>query len=371
MSFCYTIMKKYIIIIIEEKYMKLLLLLLVVVIGIMPLELTTMKMILMTILFALWIIYVFIFIYHNQKKKRHDNKYQSHLYIKDVPRIRSAAELTYLMNGRINHDLLGILVMELIRKRALLLRYNQENDDYVFVGNNDLETSEKVTYAEKYLLEWLLIKIGNGEKVSLSLIKKDAYTNSAYFLSCYDEWQTFASFEGTKPTFFESTKKVLDSILGYIVLSIILALISLYNSLLPVITVLSLGSTLVLIIYINSYFIRTKEGNSEYLRWKSFSNSIKKGDACNNISNFSLIERVVVYAKILKVNTRMMITNISTQTERKIDDNEFIKYEMTGITDEICKKMKRFVSTALVISFFLPINKGSRATVKRNNKRKG
>lgn len=364
-------MEKYIIIIIEEKYMKLLLLLLVAVIGIMPPELTTMKIILMTILFALWIVYVFIFIYRNQKKKHHDNRYQDHLYIKDVPRIRSVAELTYLMNGKINHDLLGISVMELIRKKALFLRYNQESDDYVFVANHNLDTYEKTTYTEKYLLDWLLTKIGNGEKVSLSLIKKDAYTNSAYFLSCYDDWQIFASFEGTKPTFFESTKEIIDSIMGYIVLSIILALICLYNNLLPVITVLSLVSTFILILYINSYFIRTKEGNSEYLRWKSFSNSIKKGDACNNISNLSILERVIIYAKILRVNPRTMMTNISAQNEGKIDDNEFIKYEMTGITDEICNKMKRFVSIALVISFFLPINKGSRAIVSRKNNRKG
>lgn len=346
--------------------MKVLLLILIIVINFLPHDYIDFKIVLLSIAMLSWIVYVLIVLCRLQKEKSSKNKRENDLYIKDIPKTRTVFELYYLLNKQIDAPVLGISLMELIRKKALLLRYNPKNDDYIFIYNSNI--GEKLTHAENFLLDWILTKIGNGERVSFSLIKKDACTNSAYFLSCYEDWRMLASLEGTKPPFFEITNHIVDQMVAYISLSIFLALVSLFNSASPMITVPSLVSTLILIMYINSFYLRTKDGNNEYYKWISFADSIKKGDACNNTSSLISLERVAIYSKILGVKANNMWTSISMGNICDITDSEFIKYAMIGIIDEIQMRMKKLVSAAMMISFVFPRNKGSRANVKYKRK---
>lgn len=346
--------------------MKILLLILFLIINFIPQNYVTLKIYLMSGLLVFWIFYVLGFIWHVQKDRAVKNKFEKHLYIKDIPTVRTVVEVGYLLHGKIHSSMLGTSIIELVRKKALLLRYNPKDKDYVFIYNN--VGSEKLTYAEKFLLDWLLSKIGNGQRVTFAHIKKDARTNSAYFLSCYENWNTLASFEGAKPNFFETKNNVVDGTIGFIVLSIILALLGLYNHLPTPLIIASLFATLILIIYINSFYLRTKEGNSEYSRWVSFSHSIKRGDACNNISDLSSLERVIVYSKLMNQNTDKMMTTILTKDGCPFDNSEFIMYARSGIIDEICSKINKLVPTALLVSFVFARNKGSRASVKYKRK---
>jgi hypothetical protein len=301
-----------------------------------------------------------------QKKKNNNNQYNQDVSIKNIPEKRTIIELGYLLNSKITSSILSASIINLIRKKALLLRYNPKKEDYVFLYNSNRE--DPLTISETFLLEWLLTKIGNGEKVSLSRIRKDALTNSAYFLSCYRDWSILAFFEGTKPKFFETRNYLFDDMVGYIILSIILSLLSLTINPWSFLVILSLISTLILIIYCNGFYLRTSDGNAEHLRWIAFSKSIKKGDACNNIDDLSLIEQTLVYNILLNKDSSEMLSNLLKKNEQVINQSDFILYVKNGIIDDVYSKIKKLIPFALIISFFIPINRGSKAVVKHKKK---
>lgn len=346
--------------------MKRLLLILVIVIALLPDGLKTMRVILMSGLILAWIIYVFSLVCYIRKRKKENIIKEDNLFIKDIPQLRTVCELSYLLNKKIDSQALGASIMDLVRKKALILKYNPENNDYIFVFNQ--EQNEKLTFAEKYLSDWLLTKIGNGQRIPLSLIKRDAYSNSAYFLACYNDWKVLASVEGTKPRFFEFTSDLLDNTIGYIILSIILGMFGLYSQVPVAIVVISLITTLVLILYVNSFYLRTKEGNSEYNRWMSFMSSIKNGEACLYPSGLPSLEKTIIYAAVLKVNPKKMIETIISKNLYDIHESDIIRYAEAGVIDEISQDINKCVSRATAISFVFSKNKGSKANVKYKRK---
>jgi hypothetical protein len=342
--------------------MKVLVLILLIIIYLLPSDAADLKVSLVSALSIVWTCYVAIFILYHQNNKNKKNKRKKRLFVKDIPSIMTPLELGYLLKGKIDSSMLGVSVMELIRKKALLLRYNPKRKDYVFIYNRN--SIEEITNSERALLDWLLKKIGDGGKVPLSLIKKDARTNSSYFLSCYNNWHMLASFEGTKTNFFETKKNVVESSLAFVGLSLVMALLGLAMHVSLYLVTLCLLASVILIIYVSFFYLRTNDGNEEYSKWISLSHSIKRGEACNNITDLTTISRFIVYAKLLHKRIDKSLNIILENNGHVYDNDEFIMYARGGIFNEICSKMNKLVPTALTLSFVFVKNNGSRATVR-------
>jgi hypothetical protein len=122
---------------------------------------------------------------------------------------------------------------------------------------------------------------------------------------------------------------------------------------------LGLIATLILVLYTNSFYLRTTSGNDEYSRWISFSHCINKENGLHDINDIRLIRRLTLYVILLGKNASQTITKILDNNPTKFENDEFIDYTKNGIIDEICTKMNKFVPQALLISFFLAKNKGS------------
>lgn len=342
--------------------MKVLMLILLVIIYLLPSNSAELKIALISALSVIWTIYVAIFIIYHQNNKMKNNRRKKGLFVKDIPSLRTPLELGYLLKGKVDYSMISTSIIELIRKRALLLRYNPKKKDYVFIYNNN--STEEITNSERALLKWFLKNIGDGEKVSLSRIKRDARTNSVYFLNCYNNWQMLASFEGTRTNFFQTKNNVVESSLAYIGIAIILALMGFIIHIPLYLTTLSLCASVVLIIYVSKFYLRTNDGNEEYSKWISLSHSIKRGEACNNITDLTNVERLIVYSIILHTKSNKSLNNILENNNHGFDNEEFIMYERSGIFKELCSKMKNLVPTALMLSYFFSKNNGSKATTR-------
>lgn len=336
--------------------MKILLLLLLVAVYFLFKSYAILAGYLISGLLVFWISCVIVFILYKRVCKIKLIKHGNSLNLRDIPQVRTITELGYLLNGKITPSMLGVSIMELVRKKALLLRYNPDNKDYIFLHND--AKSKELTSDESYLINWLFKIIGSGEKVSLSLMKREAITNSTYFLSCYNNWNEVASIEGAKSVFFETKKQTLNSVFGYIGLSILLAFLGMITHQSTFLIVFSLIATLILIIYIDSFYMRTKYGNEEYSRWISFSHSIKRGDISKNITDLTSIGRIVVYATLLRRKFDVSLSKMLENSNHAFDNDEFIVSVRCGAFDEVCSKINKLVPRALVVSFFFSKNKG-------------
>jgi hypothetical protein len=335
--------------------MKVLGFILLLLIYFLPSGFTSMKTDLLTIFSIMWISFVIIFIIYEQKRKSGKNSFIYRQDIKEIPTIRSPVELGYLLKAKITSKMLGVCLMELVRKKALLLRYDNKNNDYVFIFN---DIHEELTDSEHYLLDWMLKDIGNGQRFSLALVSRDAHRNSAYFISCYHEWLANATIEGTKFNYFETIKHVTEKSIGYVILSLTLAFVG-FNLIPTYLTVLGLVATLILVLHTNSFYLRTTSGNDEYSRWISFSHCINKQNELHDINDIRLIRRLILYIILLGKNASQTITRVLDNNSTKFESDEFVDYAKNGIVDEICTKMNKLVPQALIISFFHVKNNGS------------
>ncbi|MDD3304612.1 MAG: DUF2207 domain-containing protein [Bacilli bacterium] len=348
----------------EDCIMKLFLLTILIITYLLPENAIGIKTSVLEVLILFWLLYVISYILCAQAKKNKINKHEKNLQIKVLPQERTVLELGYLLKGRITSSMLGPSILELIRKKVLLLKKSSDGKDYIFVSNKNL--NDFLTDSEKFLLNWFMNNIGNGESVSLSLIKRDAYTNSTYFLTCYYDWHSLASFEGTRAKLVETKSKIMDQALGYIALSIICILLGIiYHSSIHIVS-LGILFTVILIVYIsNYYFLRTEEGSNQYLYWRSFGKGIENLSVSKITKNITSLEKTVVYAKLLHKNVNKLLDYVSSKDKRLFDDNEFIMYAKSGDINRIYRKINRLVPGALVTSLIFSKNKGSRAPLKR------
>lgn len=306
----------------------------------------------------LWLIYVIVFIVIKEPKRRKINAYNKDLHIKTIPKRRTVLEVGYMLYGKIKSRLISISIIEMIRKKAFLLRYSPKIKNYVLISNDAVE---ELNEAEAFLKNWFVNNIGDGNKVSLSELTHDAMTNSSYFLSCYHDWHTIASFEGTKPNLVGTNSSIIEEAASFIVFSIFLIILGALLHLPIYLLIISSISTIIMIIYINSFHLRTSNGNKEYAQWLSFSKSLDRKDTYDNISDLPTVEKSIIYAKLFNKNVSKISSLITNKEHIKIEDSEFLLCASSGVIDEVCSKINKLVPLALMLSFIFVKNNGSRS----------
>lgn len=339
--------------------MKILVLIALIITYLLPEEFVTVEQTLTYSYIIMWMCYVAFFIFYYEFKRSRGNRRWQNTKSEGMPELRTPLELDYLLKGKIKSSMIGMSLIECIRKKALLLRYSQKMHDYIFIYNKNMD--EELTDAERSLLDWMLRKIGDGEKFSLSQIKRDAYTNSSYFLSCYNDWHTIASFEGTRTNFIETKKNIMDNVIGGVALSIGILLLGISAKLPSYLILLSFTTTIAFIIYISAFYVRSDKGKEEYAKWISFFMNIKN-NKINIIEEPKMIQRLIIYTmQYNKIICKKILKNLDYE---KIKNDDFIVYAKYGILNKLIRKTNKLVPGATAMSFVFVNNKGSRANVR-------
>jgi len=262
-----------------------------------------------------WFIGLIIIVYKIYKK--YDKEYKSDFdiqYYREIPSEYSPEIVSYLMYKDIKQETFGAAILELIRKKILILEEVQVEKKKLFgtktkkdykLSKNPNFKEESLSELERKILSLIINTIGNGTHVYLEEItdySKD-YINAKKFMKEYDNWKAKAIEISNLENFYESTFKVkLKS--------------TLYSLIMPALSFLTLNLTLYLgkfyllnifsivaIIYFISFNKRTKKGNDEYVKWNALKNFLNDFGRMNEkeILEITLWEKYLVYATVFGI----------------------------------------------------------------------
>lgn len=236
-------------------------------------------------------------------------------YYRELPGDYTPAEMSFLMtSGGVNTRDIMATLMDLARKKEVVISSNKIDKKTTFGSKETIEyiitLKEKIPTVtlkphEKFLISWFIIKIGNGDFVSLNEIKsyvKNEY-NAIKFNADYANWHKLVIDESAKNNFFYKTSKkaiVLGVIAGFVYLLIGLV-VSIFMAVPIAIACIIQG--VILMIYSATIKRKTKYGNEQYVMWKAFKNFLKDFSSLDKaeIPSIILWEHYLVYATSLGV----------------------------------------------------------------------
>lgn len=204
-------------------------------------------------------------------------------YFRELPENYSPAVLSVLWNfGRVQpRDLTGTL-MDLVRRKYLELIVEKEEikrlftnrveSEYLFRLNKEADL-EVLSAHEKYVIQWLIYTIGNGEQVSLEDIENSSKTKEGAigFKKDYDTWIEHVKTEADSFSFFDkNTMKgqlsgALAALIGMVYGGFTAAR---YGNILGFVILLLVSITL--LIYSLTIKRRSRYGVEQFKMWKAF-----------------------------------------------------------------------------------------------------
>lgn len=321
------------------------------------------KRVVIDIFSIIWFIITFIYFLYIYYKK--DKEYESSFkeeYCLTAPSCSPPEVIGFLLTCSVKKEYLTASIIELIRKKAISI--NKGSKDYYLIDNKN--SKQYLTRTELYIKKWLFKCIGDGDKVSFGLIKKESKNNSGYFYSCYHEWVDLVHFDCARYNFFESKKEVIEQTLLYFATSYVLAL---YNILIThnyLISILILIITTLFIIYVNNFYRRNKETNREYEEWMAFKRYIQKEDNHLNEYDNNTLGIYSVYAKVLNVNLefRNILKKKAKENKNIYEDDPILPYICSDVIDNLDKILVKGIKRSVVANILF-VRNGGRTTVKR------
>lgn len=267
--------------------------------------------------------------------KKHDKEFKAEFkakYLRDFPSEYSPTMVSYLMYKKINTNSFGACVLDLIRKKALILEKintnssNKNKYDYKLNVNEDFDL---ITLAsdEKILYD-LLIKMGDNKSgVTLNQIKKytSKYSDASIFITNYNNWQSESLRKAKEEGFFEENK----SKRTYILYTLLLFLIVLIGTFMG----LDIGNCyfviffdVVALIYFLSATKRTKKGNEEYRKWKALKRFLKDFGRLGekDLPEVVLWEKYLVYATVFGIATKVQKAMKVNLSKLNYTDSEYL-----------------------------------------------
>lgn len=284
---------------------------------------------------VLWIIGLVIILYKIYIK--YDKEYKSKFdgkYYRDFPGTYGPEIVSYLMYKNINNESFGATVLELIRKKALVIDeistkskiLKKDKKDYRLTKNKG-NISEEITDTENIILNLLINTIGDSNSVLLSEVtdySKD-YSSAKIFMSEYNAWKKKSETKAIEENFYEDTLKAKLIGISYSLIVPIISFISFCTDLSLGIFYLANIIAVFAIIYFASINKRTIKGNEDYARWnglKNFLSDFGKFDD-KEIPEVKIWEKYLVYATVFgiadKVQEQMKVKlqdfNYDTNTD--------------------------------------------------------
>jgi len=259
-------------------------------------------------------------------------------YYRELPGDYTPAVMSVLMSfGIVNTRDVMATLMDLTRKKQLIISQNKiskkglfntkEIDQYIITLNENPPLVSLKKH-EEFLISWFIVKIGNGNCVTLDEIKgyvkkkKDALE----FKADYDKWSKLVIDEAAKSNFFDETckKGILLGVLAGFAFSLIGAAVTFL--MFTTIAVVLIIQGIILVIF--SLFIkrRTAYGNEQYVMWLSFKNFLKDFSRLDkaDIGSIVLWEHYLVYAISLGVAKEVI-----KQLPIVFTDNDLNNYGLT------------------------------------------
>lgn len=291
------------------------------------------------ILFILWFIGLIIIIYkiYNKYDKEHKSTFYGKYY-RDFPANYGPEILSYLMYKNINNDTFSASILELIRKKALILEEvivekkkligSKTEKDYKLTKNID-NSIEKITDTESLILKMILDDIGNGNEVTLKEITNYSknYANAKSFMRSYDNWKNKSIANAIDEDFYEDTTKA--KIMGILyslivpIISFVTLCIELNLEYFYLFNIVSIGA----IIYFATITKRTIKGSEDYARWNGLKNFLLDFSNFNEkeLPEIKLWEKYLVYATVFGIADKV-------QNAMKIKIQNIDNYNNTDFT---------------------------------------
>ncbi len=273
-------------------------------------------------IYIIFLLVLTIFIYF-----KYDREYKSSFkgqyyreFIEDYP----VETIEYLLNKNITYNSFSASILNLIYKKKIKVeKIEGKKEDYRFIKNSD----ENISSNENKIMNLLFNDIGDGKEVKLSDVKKEAGTidstgeNKIY--NTFVGWKTNVTNDAIKENFYIDNQKIKFT---FILLSLIgIGIFALDRWLLKTpISFVTLGISILFMIYILTFKKRTIKGNDDYNKWlgfKRFLNDFGRFDE-KELPEIILWERYLVYAaafgladkvsKVMKVKFKEMNSNNST-----------------------------------------------------------
>ena len=315
------------------------------------------RMLIITAVFVIDLIFVFstaiyYFIKHDKERKSAFYGKYYREFIEDY----NVEVIDYLFNKSISANAMSASIMNLIYKKNISVTKetydNKKKAIYVFTKLADSENS-----SEKMLMDFLFVKVGNGQKFTDMDLQNYAKSTKTYsdFTGSYTAWKNHVVAEGEALKFWEkSSLKIILLILGII----LFALFYLLQKWLNIGQTFHLPTLLVInfiyFIYIFRANKRTEFGNEHYVRWSAFRNflndfgSFKEKD----LPEIILWERYLVYATIFglakKVQKEMNVKIKEMQLDNSTAFGNYTIFDYMLINNLVNSSVSSAIRTAQI-----------------------
>ncbi|MGI6309707.1 MAG: DUF2207 family protein [Bacilli bacterium] len=251
-----------------------------------------------------WLLGLFILLFRiYYKYDRERPKEFMHQYYRDFPADYGPDVLERLMSKRSSPKGLSASILELIRKKVLLLEKTKE--DVKLIVNPDYH--DQLTKSEAFLKEWLLVTIGDGKEVTLKKIKQ-ASKQAHSFNQKYQSWQDLVNNAAQQENFFEDYTSVKTKMVLYIMFGLItLVFLNLNFYINPawIFSIIMIG--VLSLMYITTFTKRTEKGHDHYYKWQAFKRFLLHFGRLDEkeLPDIMLWEKYLVYATVLGVATKL------------------------------------------------------------------
>lgn len=325
--------------------------------------------IIMEILLGIWLIGLIVIVYKFYNKN--DKEYRSEFngkYFRDFPEEYTPSTVSYLMNKSINNLSFNAGILDLIRKKAIIIEEvtidkkglfkNKQQKDYKLSRNMNFNL-DTLSTSEKKLFNLLIGTVGNGDYVILGDMKEFSkdYNNAKRLISGYDSWRYACELEAETEEFYENTKKEKTNCILYSLIFIPITFLALLcGSNMGRVLLMDLFGILA-IIYFSSATKRTKKGNEQYHKWKGLKNFLADFGRLDekDLPEIKLWERYLVYATMFglaaKVQNAMKMNLERMNYSDNIDftylyfDNYYFSNSMTNAVNSSLSSARGTIST--------------------------
>lgn len=263
------------------------------------------------VLFEILLIIYLYFKYDKEYKTKFEGE-----YFRELPGNYSPAVLSVLWNfGKVNPRDITATIMDLVRRKYLQLKVEQReirglikhkvDNEYVFELDKKAELHALSSH-EKYLIDWLIFTIGDGEKVSLKEIEQSSKTlkGAESFKADYDAWVKYVKVEAGELSFFDR-----NTIKGQIFGVIAAVVGTIYGGFTAALHGNTFGFALLLMVSITLMIYslvirrRSRYGAEQYKMWKAFRRFLRHFSQLDkaDLPAVTLWEHYLVYAITLGV----------------------------------------------------------------------
>ncbi|MGI6584440.1 MAG: DUF2207 domain-containing protein [Lutisporaceae bacterium] len=268
----------------------------------------------LSFVYVLFEIFMIVYLFFKYDKE-HKAKFMGE-YFRELPGNYSPAVLSILWNfGSVQPRDLTATLMDLVRRKYLELIVEKEEinglfrnrieSEYAFRLNKEADL-KLLSAQEKYIIEWLIYTIGDGEQVSLEDLKGFSKTREGArsFKTDYDTWVGHVKSEADSFSFFDRNA-VKGQIFG--ILAAVLGMVyggftaAIYDNIFGFAVLMAVS--IILLIYSLTIRRRSKFGVEQFKMWKAFRRFLRHFSSLDkaDLPAVAMWEHYLVYAITLGV----------------------------------------------------------------------